>query len=128
MWRMKIYTVHIKPDGANAAEQPVFVKEGFNIWAFLLTFLWALYHRLWLPALLLLAVNLLLVFLLKHHVFAASSVGVLHLTMHYIAGSYGNDWIRARLTRLGYIMVDVAASDSLLRAEQRYFERYLAAA
>jgi hypothetical protein len=124
---MRIYTVHMKPGAAHAEERPVFVKEGFNFYALFLTFFWALYHRLWILALLIFGFNLLLVSMLKNHVLSAPSVGILHLAMHVLVGLFANDWLRAGLARRGYIIADIAAADSMLRAEQRYFERYLAA-
>ena len=49
---MSIYTVHEPPPKANEdAPDPVrfvFVRDGFSFWAFLLTSLWMLRHRLWL--------------------------------------------------------------------------------
>jgi len=52
---MRIYTVHYRP----AADGPdlVLVKEGFCWPAFFLSVLWALWHRLWVVALWLLAVS-----------------------------------------------------------------------
>lgn len=124
---MKLYTVHARP-GTSMVEKPVFIKEGFNLWAFLLTVVWALYHRLWLVSLLLVAFNVTMFYCVRIQLFSSISFGILHLAFHVICGLYGNDWIRAKLTRRGYIMADITAGDSLLRAEQRYFERYLAAA
>jgi hypothetical protein len=49
---MPTYTVHAPPPGQNetrsAPERFVFVRDGFHFWAFLLTPLWLLLHRLWL--------------------------------------------------------------------------------
>src|ERR1700733_15851424 len=49
---MPIYTVHEPPLRiAGAPADPVrfvFVRDGFYVWAFLLTPLWMLWHRLWL--------------------------------------------------------------------------------
>lgn len=124
---MKIYTVHVKPGTLNAAENPVFIREGFNWLAFFFTFLWALYHRLWLIALLLLAYNMALMSLGKAHFFSAAGIGILQLAMQVFVGFHAGDWQRQALARRGYIIADIATGDSLLRAEQRYFERYLAA-
>ena len=49
---MSVYTVHEPPlRAAEASPDPerfVFVRDGFYFWAFLLTPLWMLWHRLWL--------------------------------------------------------------------------------
>lgn len=125
--RMKIYTVHAKP-GARGAEKPVFVREGFNWMAFLFTGLWALYQLLWWPALFIVAFHIALGMLAEHHLLSAASVSVVQLGFQVLVGYLGNDWLRGRLRRRGYVMSDVTAAETQLGAEQRYFERYLAAA
>lgn len=125
--RMKIYTVHARP-GARGGEKPIFVREGFNWMAFLFTGFWALYQRLWWPAALIVAFHIGLGALGEHHLLSPSSVGAVQLGFQVLVGYFGNDWMRARLRRRGFVMSDVTAADSQLRAEQRYFERYLAAA
>ena len=47
---MTVYTVHEPPMQAADAdpERFRFVRDGFSLWAFLLTPLWMLCHRLWL--------------------------------------------------------------------------------
>ena len=49
---MPTFTVHAPPprqgETTSAPERFVFVRDGFHAWAFLLTPLWLLLHRLWL--------------------------------------------------------------------------------
>ena len=49
---MSVYTVHEPPlRAADALADPqrfIFVRDGFYLWAFLLTPFWMLRHRLWL--------------------------------------------------------------------------------
>ncbi|MDE3017335.1 MAG: DUF2628 domain-containing protein [Pseudomonadota bacterium] len=128
MFGLKIYTVHVNPGTPQAEEKPLFVKEGFNIAAFLFPALWALCRRLWVAAAFLLAADFLLAEMLKSHVLNPAGIGSISLGIHALAGLLGNDWRRSALKRRGYIVADISAADSLLRAEQRYFERYLATA
>lgn len=123
---MKIYTVHAKPDNKGSYEKPILLREGFNIYAFLFTFLWALYHRLWLVAAVIFCVNTAFVFLNEMHYLSPAHTSIIQLAVNILIGFHANDWLRSALTRRGYIMADIAASDSQLRAEQRYFERYIA--
>ncbi|MDE3060651.1 MAG: DUF2628 domain-containing protein [Pseudomonadota bacterium] len=124
---MKIYTVHIRPGEVSPQQKPVFVKEGFNALAFVFSLFWALYWRLWKPALLVIAFQVALV-ALRNHGMGVASIAALDLGFHLFFAYQANDWLRARLTRRGYVMADIAAGDTQLRAEQRYFERALAAA
>lgn len=121
---MKIYTVHVRPD---ERQVPVFVKEGFNIWAFLFTGLWTLYQRLWIPTAIIVMINIALATLMKEHILSEFGAVAVQIGFNFLIGFHANDWLRTRLQKTGYILADVAAADTLLRAEQRYFERSLAA-
>ena len=124
---MKIYTVHVKPEDVGSRFKPVFIKEGFNGTAFIFTLFWAFYQRLWGVALALIVITGILLMLLKAQFLTHTSVTAIHLGVHFIVGFHANDWIRSRLNRKGYILSDVTAADSYLRAQQRYLERYVTA-
>lgn len=125
---VKVYTVHIKPGEPGATQQPLFIKEGINIYAMVFTVFWALYHRLWGPALLIVAFNGTMYFADKAQLLSQFSFGLIDLGFRLLVAFHANDWLRARMARDGYIMTDITAADSQLRAEQRYFERALATA
>jgi hypothetical protein len=124
---MKIYTVHIKPEDG-LRDKPVFIREGFNLYAFIFTGFWALYHRLWMPLLMIMLFHILTAYSVHAHILLKPSYLAIQLGFNLLVGYQANDWLRARLSRQGYIMADVSAADNLLRAEQRYFERTLAQA
>ena len=48
--RFKLYSVQVNPSSARPYETAEFVPEGFNFFAFAFGPLWALYHRLWVLA------------------------------------------------------------------------------
>jgi hypothetical protein len=125
---MKIYTVHIKPGMVAAQQKPLFIKEGFNFWALMFTILWTLYNKLWLPSLFIFLFNMVLVGMMHSKMLSLPSAVVVDIGFHLIIGFLANDWLRAKLARRGYVMSDISAADTLLRAEQRYFERILATA
>lgn len=120
MNRLRVYTVHIDPSLPHPYEEAEFVEEGFNWKAFIFGGFWALYHKMWLPALGVFAVDALLLFLING--------GVVGMTMqlgwHLIVGYLANDWLRDYFKKHGFITADVVTGDSLLRAEQRFFDRY----
>jgi hypothetical protein len=124
---MKLYTVHVRPGASSAYEKPVFVREGFNLYAFIFTLFWTLYHRLWLPAMGIFLLNAALMAMAKGQWFGMEGISIMQLGVNILIGFHANDWLRAKLAKRGYIMADITAGDSLLRAEQRYFERLLAA-
>ena len=121
--RTKIYTVHVKAGEPRALEAPIFVCEGFSFWAFMFGPVWAIYHRLWLVALVLFAVAALFGAASEKQWLDEPSLAVLQIAIGVIVGYHAHDWRRAKLAKRGYIMTDVVASDALLRAQQRFFDR-----
>lgn len=123
MTRLRVYTVHINPSVPNPYEDAKFIEEGLNWKAFFFSGLWTLYKGLWLPSALIIGVNAAVIML---GILGASSGGVacIFLAWDLIIGYLANDWLQAKLKRQGYIVADIVTGDSLLRAEQRFFDRY----
>jgi len=127
MAALRIFTVHVDPSLADPYESAEFVKEGFSFRAFLFSTLWALYHRLWGMAALLVAYNLMLFHFFHSGSISPTGLGVIDFGVHLFIGFEAGDWLRARLARQGYVIADIATGDSSLRAEQRFFDRHFAA-
>ncbi len=118
---MRIYTVHTLP-GADALEEaPLLVREGFCWPAAIFTVFWALWHRMWLAAVLLFVAGLVPSVLeyagANPPVLLALSAGIF-----LIAGFSGNDWRRAKLRRLGYRFEGVVAASEEDAALRRWYD------
>lgn len=120
---LKLYTVHAKPGSDHTLMKPIFLREGFNLLAFLFTFLWAFYHRLWLYGFIVLACNLLIGAMVEYRYLGEIAAVIAQFGIQFVVGFTANDILRARLSKRGYIFEDITSGDSLLRAEQRYFDR-----
>ena len=121
--RTRLYTVHVRAWSAAADREAVFVREGFAWGAFLFSFLWALWHRLWFAALIVVALTLVLalgVDLLRLDEATETLIG---LAWAAIVGWEANDWRRRALERRGYVTAAVVAAPNLVEAERRYFAR-----
>ena len=126
MARLHIYTVHTKPDMVRSYEEAEFVEEGFSWYPFVFVWMWALYHRLWLIApVLMVCSGFIFVAGLQQWLNPVSLMAI-SMGFRLIVGFYGNDWVRGRLKRQGYIIADIVSGDNKLRAEQRFFDRYAA--
>jgi bacteriorhodopsin len=123
----QIYTVHIDPSKTNPLEKAVFVREGFNLFAFIFGVFWALYHRMWLIAIALAIVVVSFGLAEEAKALDMVSLTILQIAFNIFVGLQGNDLRRWWLSKRGYIMSDVVVSDNELRAQQRYFDRILAA-
>ncbi len=119
-----IYTVHEKEDARDVAERVVLVREGFSIWAFLLTFVWLLAHRLWLMSAIYIVLAILLVRASEMLGLSHLSVVALQVGLQFWLGSYAHDAQRAALARKGYTEVDIVCAESELLAERRYYDRH----
>ena len=126
---MSIYTVHQPPlDSGAAAAEPyrfVFVRDGFSWWAFLLTPLWMLRHRLWLA---------LAIFLLASAALDAglralgASVFTLILTsllISLLAGLEAGTLRRFKLARRHWRNIGVVTGDDVEDAERRFFDAWI---
>jgi len=125
---LKLYTVHSKPGSDVTRDKPVFLREGFNWMAFLFTFLWAFSKRLWLFGIVILAANIAVAMVVEQGYFNHLTAGIIQFGIQFLAGFMGNDYLRKRMEKTGYIFQDITSGDSLLRAEQRYFDRLVAQA
>lgn len=123
--RFRLYSVHLNPAVPRPYETAEFVPEGFNVAAFAFGWVWALYQRLWIPAGLLILLNIAVVESAERFGLSLSSIYVLQLGFQALVGFQANDVRRGVLARRGYIVADMVAAHTLLHAEQRFYDRYL---
>ncbi|HSE79773.1 MAG TPA: DUF2628 domain-containing protein [Alphaproteobacteria bacterium] len=124
MTRTRIFTVHAPPEPWPRIEETVFVKEGFAWPAFLLTAIWAAWHRLWLAAAIFLAGGLAIALAAIALELPEALEYALHGGWLLWIGFSANDWRRRKLARRGYAFADVVAAPDAIEAEHRYFSRH----
>ena len=116
---MAFYSVHSRE--GYPAEQALFVREGFSFAAFLFTVVWALWHRMWLAAGILLALSGALA--LAGNLFGIGD-GVIVIAGFAVNLIFGlearNLQIRSLIER-GYRQVGYSHGKNLDEAEIRYF-------
>jgi hypothetical protein len=128
---MAVYTVHEPPlrSGALAPdpERFVFVRDGFYVWAFLLTPLWLIWHRLWLVLLLYLVV--VFGFAQAMHYAGVGVAGrLLVMTLiSFLIGLEASTLRRFTLTRRGWRNVGLVSGTNMEAAERRFFNDWAAA-
>lgn len=123
---LKTYAVYIKPGDEHPLESSVFVKEGFSMAAFVLSFFWAAYHRVWRLALVVLAFYIV--------ANKAMLLGVIDLNLRLVLevgfltwlGFEAGEWRAKALARQGFVLLDIVMARSEAEARQRLFDRYLA--
>ena len=126
---MTTFTLHLprdaRPGDATALDESELVKDAFSWGAFLFTFLWFFFHRLWLAGLCV----LLLVFafggimaLLDVHPLAGS---IAQLLLQSLIGLEANSLRRWTLARHGRPAVDAVTAADRDEAEAKAFARWL---
>ena len=119
---MRLYSVHLRRHGLDPDRDLVLVKEGFSWPAFLLSFLWALWHRLWLAAAVVAAAHGALgvvVVLLGANPVAEVA---LSLGIGAVVGFIANDLRRRKLARQGFAFAGVVVAGDVDSALKRYLD------
>jgi hypothetical protein len=123
---MAIYTVHQPPPRAGeTATDPdrfVFLRDGFSFWAFLLTPLWMVRHRLWLALLVYAIVTVALQVGLRS--VGASSMIMLAVgtLVALLVGFEAATLRRLALARRRWKSLGIVVGDDLEAAERRFFD------
>jgi len=126
---MSIYTVHQPPlDAGAAAAEPhrfVFVRDGFSWWAFLLTPLWMLRHRLWLVLAIYLLVTAALDAGLRALGASMLTLVVASLLISVLVGLEAGTLRRFKLARRHWRNIGVVTGDDREDAERRFFDAWI---
>ncbi len=119
---LRVYSIHLPPPYSGKGEEPEALREGFCVPALLLTVLWALAHRLWLRAALL--VGIAAVLAVTGFLLGLDLAGQAIVTLGFMiwVGTEGNDWQRHALARRGWRDDGVIAADSADAALRRYWD------
>jgi len=126
---MSVYTVHQPPLGAaDAAGDPhrlVFVRDGFSWWAFLLTPLWMLRHRLWLVLAIYLLISASVDVALRALGASVFTIVIVGLLISFLVGLEAGTLRRFKLARRNWRNVGVVTGDDLEDAERRFFDAWI---
>ena len=125
---MPVYTVHEPPlRAAEASVDPqrlVFVRDGFYVWAFLLTPLWMAWHRLWLVLVLYLVLSIGVEFGLSAAGGSAGTVLLAGLAISLLVGLEGGPLRNFTLRRRHWRIVGVVSGGKVEEAELRFFANW----
>ncbi len=117
---MRIYTVHVPKIGPVVRAEAV--KEGFSWPAFVFSAFWALWHRLWLAAVLILAATLALGFLIDFVGAHPVIRGAVSAGLALVIGWTANDFRRAKMRKQGFAQRSPIIARTAEAAIRRYFE------
>jgi hypothetical protein len=121
---MRFYTIHLPrrpwaPDKTLAEARAV--KDGFSWPAFFFSFVWALWHRLWFAAIVIIVIEFILGTIVDAFGIDIVTDSALSLGFAMIVGWIANDLRRGRLARQGLAEAGVVIAGSQEDAVRRYF-------
>jgi hypothetical protein len=116
---MASYVVMEPPGERGAEEEAVFVRDGFHLLAFIFTFLWLLFHRLWLEGIAVLLIAIVIGWLSTPAMLGNGGI-ILSLLVSIYVGIEGSVLRIARLRRNGWREWGVVEADNARDAELRY--------
>lgn len=111
---MTTYSIYAKPNDAAAAEA-IFLPDSFSWGAFVFTWVWALWNRMWIVAAIILSVMFIA------SVLPTVPQYLLALGVNIVMGLHGNDLLGWSLTRRGLSEIALSNGRSLEEAELRFY-------
>ena len=119
---MRVYTVHVRSGSSKSDRDAVLVKEGFCWPALFIGVIWALWHRMWLTAVLFFLAAAIAEGLGEALGLDPVRGGALSLAVALLIGWCANDLRRRSLARRGYQMTGVVAATGEDAALRRWFD------
>jgi Protein of unknown function (DUF2628) len=125
---MAVYTVHEPPLRRRESESDptrfAFVRDGFHFWAFVLSSLWMLRHRMWLVLIAHLLVVTALAVALSWFDAPGNAIVMVGALLALLIGLEASTLRRFTLGRRGWKYVGVVVADDLELAERRFFDSW----
>ncbi|MCB1420081.1 MAG: DUF2628 domain-containing protein [Notoacmeibacter sp.] len=117
---MASFTV-IAPPADPEGERALFLRDGFSVFAFLLPLVWLLWRRLWLEAVLYLALMVGVTLCVRQGWVPSPAVGVTSLLASLYVGLEATTLRLAGLLRRGHSEVGIVQADDVAEAEIRWY-------
>ena len=102
---MRVFTVHLRRHGLDPDKDVRLVKEGFSWPAFLFSFFWALWHRMWWTALGLFVIVTGAGLAVEALIPDPTAQGAVMLMLYAAVGFVANDLLRRHLAARGFAEV-----------------------
>lgn len=119
---MRLYAAYVDPASPERDRATAMVKQGMCWPAFAFSVLWALWHRLWLTAVILLVAVVGIDIVFRALGADEMTSGIAGLGLAAYIGLSANDWRGRVLERRGMRLAAIVAAPDAERAVQRLFE------
>ena len=124
---MPVYTVHApSANGGDirAADEFIFVRDGFHLWAAILGVIWLAWHRLWIATLGWIVLMTVIDVAMVQLRLGAGTVFLVDGLLALLLGFEASSLRRWSYSRRNWRQLDIVVADDLEAAERRFFERW----
>ncbi len=121
---MKSFTIYLK-ESTNPINDAVYLSENFSYKALFFNLFWLIYHRLWMPAIAFSLMAIGIIELTQAYIISATVSFALFVFIGLYIGFNAKDYLRARLEREGYTLVDILVAKSVDEAEFKFISRFM---
>ena len=126
---MPVYTVHA-PTASSAAiaatDKFAFVRDGFHVWAALLSVVWLAWHRLWLALVGWTVLVAAIHFAMGRFGVGNDTIFLVGVLFALLLGFEAASLERWTLSRRNWRQLDIVVADNEEAAERRFFDRWTA--
>lgn len=112
---MNIYSIYVNPQKKD--NNFILIKQGFSLFATLLSAPWALYHKMWLPLIITMIANIIVINLDSGLVY----IGQIFVML--IFAFYSSDIREYDLEQKEYQLADILLAKSEIEAELKFLQR-----
>jgi hypothetical protein len=124
--RLKTYHVYAKRGSTEPLEDVILVQQGFNLFAFLFTGLWALFNRLWFLLLIIIAFNVALNFVgVASGAISEVKASLISLIFKLWVGFEGDSFKNNKIENGNYVLFDIVSGYNETSALRRFYDKYL---
>ncbi len=99
-----------------------YIPEGFSWMAFIFSFFWMIYQKLWVQSILFFIAYLVLTELTNSELITPIIESIIYFGICFYVGFSGNDMIRRKLESNGYAFNEVVIAKSIDEAEYKFIE------
>jgi hypothetical protein len=108
------------------SDRLVFVRDGFYFWAFVLSFFWLIWHRLWLALFAYVVISIASDIVLRSFGLDFAARAFVALIIALLIGLEAGSLRRWKLSRRKWRQLDVVVAKNEEEAERRFFDRWAA--
>ena len=121
---MKFFAIYMKTDANAPLETVTCISSRFSFMAGIFQGFWALYHRIWWLAALLISIEILLGYARSEQIIATNALAIINMALFAIVGFSASDWQEANLKHKSYTFMDVVIARNDMEAKARFLDQY----